>query len=191
MLAREFNAGMLLYKHEQIRAGVHTQCCVSIFPLLGRYEFSFGQPDAFRRQSWRGFSAIRWSAEFDSQAKICDFFLQQNFRHMTAENCHLISFCHFIIGLDMMPEAISVHHRKGYPILGSARLDCQDRRLQPAQIYCRSYVDQTIELDRKRYVNNAFANPAETRITRKALVRLFDTEALPSVSARENQRESA
>lgn len=182
---------MLLYKHEQIRTGVQTQGRVSIFPLLGRYDFSFGQPDAFRRQSWRGFSASRWSAEFDSQSKICDFFLQQNVRHMTAENEHPISFCHYTTGLDMMPEAISVHHRKSYPILGSARLDRQDRTLQPAQIYCRSYVDQTIELDRKRYVNNAFAYPAETRITRKSLVRLFEAESVPSVSARENRRESA
>ena len=191
MLAREFNAVMLLYKHEQIRTGVHTQGCVSIFPLLGRYDFSFGQPNSFRRQSWRGLRAIRWSAEFDSQAKICDFFVQQNVRHTSAENEYLMSFCHFITGLDMMLEAISVHHRKGYTIIGSARLDRRDRRLQPAQIYCRSYVDQTIELDRKRYFNYAFANPAETRITRKALVRLFDTEAMPSVSARENRRESA
>ena len=188
----KFDAVMSLCSHEGIRTGVYTKGCVSIVPLLGWYDFSFGQPDAFLQRAWRDFRACRWPAEFDSQAKICDFFLRQNDRYLSTDNVHVISFSHFLPRLDVMPAAIPEHRRKVYPVLGSARLDHQIRKLQPAiHVYGHSHVNQAIEIDGIRYMNNAYATPKEARIARKELVCIFDTEAVPSVLAGENRREPA
>ncbi len=189
---QKFDAVMSLCSHEGIRTSVYTQGCVSIVPLLGWYDFSFGQPDAFLQRAWRDFRACRWPVEFDSQAKICDFFLRQNDRYLSTDNAHVISFSHFLPRLDIMPTAIPENRRKVYPVLGSARLDHQIRKLQPAiHVYGHSHVNQTIEIDGIRYLNNAFATPKEARIARKELICIFDTEAVPSVLAGENLRESA
>ena len=91
-----------------------------------------------------------------------------------------------------MPAAIPEHRRKVYPVLGSARLDHQIRKLQPAiHVYGHSHVNQAIEIDGIRYMNNAFATPKETRIVRKELLCLFGTEAVPRSLAGENCHESA
>lgn len=188
----KFDAVMSLCSHEGIGTSVYRQGCLSIVPFLGWYDFSFGQPNAFLQRAWRDFRACRWPAELDSQAKICDFFLRQNDRYLSTENTYVISFSHFLPRLDVMPAAIPKHRRKVYPVLGSARLDHQIRELQPAiHVYGHSHVNQMIEIDGIRYMNNAFATPREARIARKGLVCIFDTEAVPSFLAGANRRESA
>ena len=188
----KFDGVMSLCSHEGIRTGVYTQGCVSIVPLLGWYDFSFGQSDAFLQRAWRNFWACRWSAEFDLEAKICDFFLRQNDRYLSTDDAHVISFSHFLPRFEVMPTAIPENRRKVYPVLGSARLDHQIRKLQSAiHVYRHSHINQAIEIDGIRYLNNAFASPKEARIAREKLICIFDTEAVLSVLAGENRRESA
>lgn len=69
-----------------------------------------------------------------------------------------------------MPSRIPHERRRVYPVLGSVGLGEQVKQLQPdIHIYGHSHVNQSIELDNIRYVNNAFAYPKEERIARKQL----------------------
>ena len=69
-----------------------------------------------------------------------------------------------------MPSYIPEDRRRIYPVLGSDGLGEQVKQLNPdIHIYGHSHVNQSVELENIRYVNNAFARPTENRIARKQL----------------------
>ena len=73
-----------------------------------------------------------------------------------------------------MPVKIPQERRLVYPVLGSVGLGDQLRRLKrDIHVYGHSHVNQSIELDNIRFVNNAFAYPGEERISRKRLHCIF------------------
>ena len=95
---------------------MYTQGCISIVPLLGWYDFSFGQPDAFLKRAWRDFRACRWPEEFDFAGEDLQFLSAQNDRYLSTDNARH-QFFPFSPRLTM-PAAIPEHRRKVYPVLG-------------------------------------------------------------------------
>ncbi len=146
---------------------------LSIVPLWSWYDFSFGEPGPELRMAWMDFRACRWPGGMDTRA-VADHFLQRNEALISKPppaRQTIISFSHFLPRIDVMPDRIPESKRFLYPILGSARLDAQVRRLGATlHVYGHSHVNRRVTLDGVTYVNNAFAYPNETRIAAKALV---------------------
>lgn len=155
---------------EGIWQTTYTSGDVSIVPLYSWYDFSFGEPDRHLRRAWRDFKACEWPAHLQDSAAVNSHFLAMNESVLHTCNKTVISFSHFLPRIDVMPARIPRERRRVYPVLGSVKLGEQVMRLQPSiHIYGHSHVNQSIELDNIRYVNNAFAYPREERIARKQL----------------------
>lgn len=143
---------------------------LSFVPLLSWYDFSFGEPDRHLKRAWRDFRACRWPDHLNDSNAVAEFFHQKNLPLLDTKNKTVISYSHFLPRIDVMPDRIPSHRRRVYPVLGSAELGEQLKRLEPdIHVYGHSHVNQSIELDAIRYVNNAFAYPSESRISRKRL----------------------
>lgn len=156
------------------KCGVHTSLLefenLSFVPLLSWYDFSFGEPDRHLKRAWRDFRACSWPAHLHDSNEVAEFFHQKNLPLLGTENKTVISYSHFLPRIDVMPDRIPRHRRRVYPVLGSAGLGEQLKQLKPdIHVYGHSHVNQSIELDAIRYVNNAFAYPSESRISRKRL----------------------
>lgn len=159
-----------LSKEEGIRQTAYTHGDISIVPLYSWYDFSFGEPDRHLRRAWRDFKACAWPADLPDSAAVNRYFLAMNTPLLQVRNTVVISFSHFLPRIDVMPERIPLQRRRVYPVLGSVDLGLQVKELQPdIHIYGHSHVNQSIELENTRYVNNAFAYPNEQRIARKQL----------------------
>lgn len=162
-------------------SGVETGLCrfdgLSIVPLLGWYDFSFGAPDRHLRRAWRDFRACNWPQELHNELAITEHFLSMNVDRLDERNDCVISVSHFLPRLDVMPARIPERRRRVYPVLGSERLGVQIERLQPdLHVYGHSHVNQTVRLGGVQYVNNAFAYPDEERIARKRLLCIWDSQ---------------
>lgn len=159
-----------LCEAEGIRQSVHSCGEVSFVPLYSWYDFSFGEPDRHLRRAWRDFKACVWPTELVDSAAVNRHFLAMNEPVLDTKNSTVISFSHFLPRIDVMPKRIPQERRRVYPVLGSEALGEQVKKLQPhIHIYGHSHVNQSIELESIRYVNNAFAYPKEERIARKRL----------------------
>ena len=66
---------------------------VSIVPLLGWYDYSFGRPSDNLLAGWVDFRACRWPDNFDEQA-ITNFFVSSNEAWLAVKNETIISFSH-------------------------------------------------------------------------------------------------
>lgn len=171
-------------KFEQIKAmarsagasmEVFHQGALSIVPLLGWYDGSFGEPGEELRQAWVDFRACRWPEGFESR-DIARSFMAMNRYQRRSEDEVIVSYSHFLPRIDVMPDRIPAEKRYIYPVLGSHALGEQVKALRPAvHVYGHSHVNRRVELDGTLYVNNAFAYPHETRIARKALVCVHET----------------
>ena len=159
-----------LCEAEGIRQTAYVRGDVSIVPLYSWYDFSFGKPDRHLRRAWRDFKACAWPSDLPDSAAVNRYFLAMNEPVLDIRNKTVISFSHFLPRIDVMPERIPLERRRVYPVLGSVNLGLQVKELQPdIHIYGHSHVNQSIELESIRYVNNAFAYPNEMRIARKQL----------------------
>ena len=70
-----------------------------------------------------------------------------------------------------MPGFIPRSQKLLYPILGSAQLEQQLRRLDPQiHVYGHSHVNRHVNIDGVSYINNAFGYPSETWTTAKRLM---------------------
>jgi Icc-related predicted phosphoesterase len=166
-------------KFERIRAQVtalgasmevfhHGQ--LSIVPLLGWYDDSFGVPSEELRQVWMDFRACRWPEGYTSRDVAQAFMAMNRYRRQSADEV-IVSFSHFLPRIDVMPSRIPLDKRYIYPILGSSALGEQVKALHPVvHVYGHSHVNRRVTLDGITYVNNAFAYPHETHIAAKALV---------------------
>ena len=143
---------------------------LSVVPLFSWYDFSFGQPDRHLTLAWRDFRACSWPAHLESCADVNDHFLNLNREQLDISNEVVISYSHFLPRIDVMPSYIPEDRRRIYPVLGSDLLGEQVKQLNPdIHIYGHSHVNQSVELENIRYVNNAFARPTEAQIARKQL----------------------
>lgn len=147
---------------------------VAIVPLLGWYDYSFGEPSEELRSIWMDYHACRWPDGLSDEGVAAHFSaLNDGQRAETGET--VITYSHFVPRIDLMPGSIPQSYRMLYPILGSVRLEAQLRRLSPPiHVYGHSHVNRCVQLDGVTYINNAFGYPNETRIAAKRLVSIHE-----------------
>jgi predicted phosphodiesterase len=143
---------------------------VSIFPLLAWYDYSFGQPSEELRSIWMDYRACRWPAGYTDK-DVAAYFAASNEGHVAPGTGTVITYSHFLPRIDVMPGFIPPSGRTLYPILGSASLDRQVRRLNATMhVYGHSHVNRHVKIDGVSYINNAFGYPSETRISSRGLM---------------------
>jgi predicted phosphodiesterase len=148
---------------------------ISIVPLYGWYDYSFGDPGDELISIWRDYFACTWPENFNERV-ITRHFTAMNEQFLEAANQHIISFSHFMPRIDLMPPFIPPERRILYPVLGTSLLEEQIRRLGSAiHIYGHTHVNRKVLKDGVLYINNAFGYPDETRITRKELLCVYET----------------
>ena len=171
---QKFEAVLKLCQTLGVETGVLHLDTLSIIALHSWYDFSFGKPDRYLRRAWRDFRACQWPVPLQDEAVLTDYFLAMNEEHLQISNDTVISFSHFLPHLDVMPAQIPEHRRRVYPVLGSNKLGDQLQTLKPdIHVYGHSHVNTDVELQNIRFINNAFAYPAEHRIARKQLHRVY------------------
>jgi predicted phosphodiesterase len=143
---------------------------VCIIPLLTWYDYSFGQQSEDLRSIWMDYRACRWPGGL-TERDVAAHFAAHNDKHVSRTGQTVITYSHFLPRIDLMPDFISRKGRLLYPILGSASLDLQLRRLNSnIHVYGHSHVNRQVAIDGVCYINNAFGYPNETRITSKRLM---------------------
>ena len=178
-VTRDGSLGDSLAKFAQIRhlvreagASMHTfhNGKVSIVPLLGWYDYSFGEPGPTLLEAWMDFRACRWPDGF-AERDITEHFLAQNQLALPNRAPLVITFSHFLPRIDVMPWMIPPDKRIVYPVLGTSLLDTQVRQIAPQlHVYGHSHVNCQVQIEGITYINNAFGYPNETRIAAKALM---------------------
>ncbi|MBA3773528.1 MAG: metallophosphoesterase [Ramlibacter sp.] len=147
---------------------------VSIVPLLGWYDYSFGQPSEELLGIWMDYRTCRWPAGADDGA-ITRYFTNENELARATPGRTVISFSHFLPRIDLMPTYIPLQHRLIYPVLGSSVLEEQIRLLgSKIHVYGHSHVNRHVTMEGVLYVNNALAYPTEARISARALKCIFE-----------------
>ena len=147
---------------------------VSIIPLLGWYDYSFGEPGEELKSIWMDFRACRWPNGFTPK-DVAAHFAAFNEKQVSASGDTVITYSHFLPRIDLMPAFIPRSGKILYPILGSSNLDQQLRRLNAnIHVYGHSHVNRHVKIDRVTYINNAFGYPSETWITSKGLMSIHE-----------------
>jgi predicted phosphodiesterase len=143
---------------------------VSIIPLLAWYDYSFGEPSEELRSIWADYRACRWPRGF-TERDIAAHFASFNNQQVSLVGDTVITYSHFLPRIDVMPGFIPDAHKLLYPVLGSAQLDLQLRKLNPSiHVYGHSHVNRQVQIDGISYINNAFGYPSETWLTSKRLM---------------------
>lgn len=143
---------------------------LSILPLLGWYDYSFGKPSDELKAIWMDYRACRWPAGY-TEKDVAAHFAAFNDEPAGVTGDTVITYSHFLPRIDLMPSYIPQVHRLIYPVLGSTQLDRQLRRLgSKLHVYGHSHVNRQVEIDGVSYINNAFGYPSETWITSKGLM---------------------
>jgi predicted phosphodiesterase len=147
---------------------------LSIIPLFGWYDYSFGQPSTEIFKVWLDYTACTWPDDFD-EPKITQHFIAMNEPYLDIKNQTIISFSHFLPRIDLMPFLIPPGKRTLYPVLGSSLLEQQIRKLRSdIHIYGHSHINMRNFKDNTIYINNAFGYPHETRQTAKNMFCVFE-----------------
>lgn len=147
---------------------------LSVVPLLSWYDFSFGQPDAVLLDRWMDFRACRWPSG-TGPLEVTQRFHAMNALRLQAHNRHVISFSHFLPRADLLPQPVSPLHAMLTPVLGSAGLEQQIRRLQPQlHVFGHSHAHVRVERDGITYLNQALGTPKERRPPEPTLNCIFD-----------------
>jgi predicted phosphodiesterase len=173
----KFDALMSLAADLGVHTSYYREDGLSIVPLLGWYDYSFGRPGSILSSAWADYRQCRWPDGQDD-ATVTDGFLNRNKPVIeaarSAEPGYRISFSHFLPRIDVMSHRIPDRKRYVYPVLGTQRLDGQVRQLGSAlHVYGHSHVNRNVTIDGITYINNAFGYPSETRIAAKRLVSVF------------------
>lgn len=159
-VAAESGASTRAYRHGD----------VLIAPLLGWYDYSFGQPSHDLYAMWMDYHACRWPAGFQAD-DIATYFTRLNGDLSANGASKVITFSHFLPRIDLVPSHVSGKHRLLDPVLGSTRLERQLRLLGSSlHVYGHSHINRRVSLDGVTYVNNALGYPGEERIARRQLL---------------------
>jgi predicted phosphodiesterase len=172
----KFHFLMRLAKEHRICTEAYHHGPLSIVPLLGWYDFSFGLPSEQLLQTWVDFRACQWPDTMTA-ADITAHFLNLNQSVLSVQNDVVISFSHFVPRIDLMPDYIPARYRYVYPVLGSAGLDKQARQLHARRhlhVYGHSHVNRGVTVENIEYINNAFGYPSEQNISRKQLLCIYE-----------------
>ena len=142
---------------------------VSLVPVLGWYDYSFGTPSEELLERWADYQMCSWPETFD-QAMITRHFLAANEAFTPQEGCQVITFSHFVPRTDLLPafgDAVNLLR----PVLGSNAIDAYIRKLHSSvHIYGHYHVNRRTHLDGVLYINNALGYPREHKISAKQLV---------------------
>lgn len=152
---------------------------LSVVPLHGWYDFSFGEPSPDLLGRWTDFQFCVWP-EGLTQPEIAQYFLSRNEsfldrNQMDGNPKRVISFSHFVPRPDLLP-ANSAGANFLRPVLGCRSIESQIRRLGSfMHIYGHYHVNNRRELEGVTYINNALGYPRETAISAKRLLCIFET----------------
>lgn len=148
---------------------------LSIVPLFGWYDYSFGQPSNEILLTWMDYQACKWPKDFN-ETSITNYFISMNEAYLDLNDRFIISFSHFVPRIDLLPSYIPQYHRHLFPVLGSSLLEKQIRLLgSNIHIYGHSHVNRQVSKENIEYINNAYGYPYETQITAKKLRCIFKT----------------
>lgn len=141
-----------------------------VMPLLGWYDYSFGEPNEELKDIWMDFRACRWPMGFEA-ADVAAHFAQLNRVPAMDGAAKVITVSHFLPRIDLVPSYVSKRHRILDPVLGSTHLEDQLRQLNPViHVYGHSHINRSVRIDGIRYVNNAFGYPHEDVIAAKKML---------------------
>lgn len=145
---------------------------LAIVPLLGWYDYSFGEPTDALKSVWMDYRACVWPNGYDNPAVTREFTGRNRIDAYadSAGATDVITFSHFLPRIDLMPDTIPLRHRVIYPVLGTTILDAQLRQLgSHLHVYGHSHVNRRITVDGVTYINNAFGYPSEAHFTSRHL----------------------
>lgn len=149
----------------------------TIVPLLGWYDYSFGEPSEELRRRWMDYRACRWPDD-KAERDVTEHFTAMNEPIAAPSKPVVISFSHFMPRIDLMPSFVSERGRFLFPILGTHLLEEQIRRVGSSiHIYGHSHVNRRVVRDGVVYINNAYGYPSEGRITAKKLLCVHEDAA--------------
>lgn len=149
---------------------------LSIVPLLGWYDYSFGEPGVELKTLWMDFRACRWPAHLGMD-EIVGYFAEMNQPLARPATGTLISFSHFLPRIDIMPPYLPRQHRMLYPVLGSTLLGQQIKEISPdIHVYGHSHLNRRVLIDGVTYINNALGYPSERKVTAKCLLCIHDDD---------------
>src|SRR5215831_776313 len=159
-------------------SGASTEClctdALTIVPLLGWYDYSFGVPCDELRNAWIDFRACRWPAHMNER-QVTQFFAGMNEPLPRPQSTVVISFSHFLPRIDLIAGYVPQRFWYLHPVMGSDILERQIRRLGASiHVYGHSHVNRHVSIDGVAYVNNAFGYPSEIGTTAKRLRCIFD-----------------
>jgi len=147
---------------------------LSIVPLNGWYDYSFGLPTDELRDVWADYHACVWPTGFDP-SDITRYFCAQNRAALQTVNDIIISFSHFVPRLDLIPFYVPRSVKTLFPVLGSRILEDQIRWLKSTiHVYGHSHLNRQVEIDGISYINNALGYPSEMRIASRELLCIFE-----------------
>ncbi len=147
---------------------------LSIVPLFGWYDYSFGEPAKELYDIWIDYTACVWPDGYD-ESSVTQTFISMNSGFLKIKNDFLITFSHFLPRIDLMPPFIPQHKRNIYPVLGTVLLEKHIRQLRSnMHIYGHSHVNTSVMIDGIRYINNAYGYPSEKRIASKKLLKIYE-----------------
>ncbi len=147
---------------------------ISILPLLGWYDYSFGNPSDELMTTWADFFFCKWPEDIGMK-QVASRFAAMNEPLVRPPNNRVISFSHFVPRIDVMPDFISERNRVVYPVLGSVLLERQIRQIcSDIHVYGHTHVNRRVDIDGTVYINNAFGYPSEARITAKRLLSIHE-----------------
>ncbi len=147
---------------------------LSIIPLYGWFDYTFGEPTDELFQGWYDYTACKWPEGF-KEKEITDYFVALNDAFLEIKGEYIISFSHFLPRIDLMPRFIPASFKWIYPALGTSLLEAQIRKLgSQIHIYGHSHLNRRVTKDNTLYINNAYGYPSETRITAKKLLCIYE-----------------
>ena len=147
---------------------------LTVLPLFGWYDYSFGQPVEELKRSWVDYVACKWPESWD-EAKITQHFTSMNEKHLDIKNKIIVSFSHFLPRVDILPSEIPPIHRKLFPVFGTSILDKQIRTLgSNIHIYGHHHLNLQVSTNNTVYINNALGYPYENNISSRKLLCILE-----------------
>jgi len=148
---------------------------VTVLPVHGWYDNSFGDPCSRVRSIWKDYTHCAWPDSYEL-GDINNYFDSKNIYDLPEPEDNLkISFSHFLPRIDLMPSFIPADKRILYPLLGSKSIEGHVRSIKPSiHVYGHSHVNRSVKKEGVKYVNNAFGYPHEYRITAKCLKKIHE-----------------
>lgn len=166
------------HKYQEVRRAVHASGGslqpfygndVTIVPLLGWYDYSFGVPSTALQAIWADYQACQWP-EGATVHEIASEFARLNPREVASRPGTVVTFSHFLPRADLMTGWGGSLTKTLLPVLGSSLLEVQLRRLQATiHVYGHSHVSRSLTRDGVLYINSAFGYPHETGFAARRL----------------------